>query len=155
MFKTWARIADVPIESIAVATKYKKPIMCFDDLIAPADMKSWLIRKCDREDCNDWMPYRVRTSAENIRVYYVNINRTSPVHEHSLVLALTGGTLAIFDEWDGSRLISSVPAVVESSASTARPTDDEFITIAGYVAANGGMRKDPPTLNGQAVNPRV
>ena len=151
MFKNWARIINVPVEKISVAAKYKKPMLCFDDLIAPADMKSWIIRECDRADFIDWMPYRVRTSAENIRVYYVNINRSSPSHEHSLVLALTGGTLAIFDEWDGARLISSIPATVEATASATRPTDDEFITIAGYVAVNGGMRKDPPTLNGQVV----
>jgi hypothetical protein len=151
MFKNWARITGVSVEKISVATKYKKPMLCFDDLIALADMKSWIIRKCDREDYLDWMPYRVRANAENIRVYYVNINRGSPAHEHSLVLALTGGTLAIFDEWDCSRLISSIPAAVEPTASADRPTDDEFITIAGYVAVNGGMRKDPPTLNGQTV----
>jgi hypothetical protein len=121
------------------------------DLFQCKPGKEVLCGKHVRADADDWMPYRVRVCSDSISTYYININKQSPIHDHGLVLNMSSGVLAIFNEWDGSRLVSSVPARVEQNPSADRPTDDEFITIAGYVAACGGMRGDPPTINGQTL----
>lgn len=63
-----------------------------------------MIRLDDRAD------YRESVPDHQIRIYYINVNSKSPIHHHSLILVLHGGTYVAFDEWEGENLISSTPA---------------------------------------------
>lgn len=102
------------------------------------DMKQWMLRKCDREDYLDWMPYCL-ISDYKIRTYYVNVNPLSVAHAHTLVLSIDGRS-AVIDEWNGTQLISSRGAAVESNP-LVKPTNDESIAITEYlekITSRGG-----------------
>lgn len=144
----WAKIINCDVNDLSIHEKYQAVMEHTDDVIV--DMSAWIIRKCDREDYRDWMPYRERSPGHQIRVYYVNVNKLSRVHAHSLVLAINGPRV-IIDEWDGSRIVSSVPAVIENVPAADKPDDETSIQIAGYIALNGGSRGNAPTINGESI----
>lgn len=141
----WEKITGVRGE---ILDKYKD---VSDDLMQPEDMSKWLIRECDREDRNDWMPCRVRVCTDRISVWYLNVRVSSSAHEHTLVLTMRHGIKPVFYEWHNGVLCSTRIAVVEDKPKTGI-TDDDRVHIASYVAINGGYKADPMTINGKSVN---
>lgn len=152
MFEKWAEVVNVPAESMKIHEKYQTVLddADLDDVLPVDEMASWEIRECDRSDYRDWMPYRERVPGHCVRIYYVNVNPQSPVHSHNLVLVMYG-VIGMFDEWDGSHLISSVPANVEDKPAAPRPTDEEAIQLASYIVAHGGAAPEAPTIDGKPV----
>lgn len=152
LFRVWSTITGRDRYSMKIHEKFSKIVLV--DQINTDRMADWAIRKCDRGDWIDWMPYRMSIPGHQIRVYYVNVNPDSTVHDHSLVLVLHGGTRAVFDEWDGDNLISSVPAVIESDPSVEKPSEDEFNNMVQYAMTNGSIVPDGPTIDGKPVSKR-
>jgi hypothetical protein len=147
MIKKWASITSRPIASLDVHEKYKK--MTCDDMISPTDMKQWIIRKCDREDYNDWMPYRMITNSSDIKIYYLNVNTQSTSHQNVLVLVIRGARIQ-FDEWNGNIPLSSRAAVIERSPGVSKPEGDEFIQLSSYLSTMTS-NISPPTIDGRPL----
>lgn len=116
------------------------------DVMRVEDLSRWQLRQCDREDYPDWMPLRIK-SDNRIKCFYINVNKDSSLHSHTLVLTI-GSTITI-DEWDGDRLISTKNAIVESKPST-KPTDEEFTMMATVAQVLGAAGK-PFTIDGKIV----
>lgn len=139
LFNIWSQLVDVPLDCIDTATKIR--IVDNENGMTADDMRGWIIRKIDRADFKDWMPYRVKTSHSHVCVYYVNINSTSHAHSHTLVLRMEGGILPIFDEYDGSKIINSIPAKIDPAQSQEKLSCEDFEQLSKYITECSGPKK--------------
>lgn len=128
--KQWSNATGIPLSSMKIAEKYRLVLSELDDLIPLENMNEWKIRACDRKDFADWMPCRLRDSGTYLRIYYVNVNPNSKIHQRSLSLAIYPGKRAQIDEWDGLKLISSLSAKVDKDEQ--RPTEEEIIRMTKF-----------------------
>ena len=146
LLKHWAKITDQSSLCLNNADLINK----LDNIILPSDMKNWIIRKCDRDDYNDWMPYRVCNDKNRIRVYYTNTNGNSKFHKRHLVLNVDQRIIPTFTEYEGVNYIDTYLAVVENKPSANKPTDNESMDLSMYFSTFG-KSYDPPTINGKPV----
>lgn len=151
LLKAWSRVVGVPVKKMSFAGNVLHMVKTTNNGIEPAELKSWLIRKCDREDAIDWFPYSIVSNGDLTRVYYANINAESPSHSHGLVLTIHGSSRAMFYEWVGNRIISSRLAVVEEEPSVPKPNGEELTNLLMYAVSTGAAAVDPPTINGKPV----
>lgn len=129
LLQRWAKLHSLDY-SLQIAPKYIQ--MVNQSKLLMNDLSSWTLRKCDRTDYKDWMPYKVKKT-NHVTVYYVNVNPGSPVHNHSLNLTLQDVKFSL-TEWDGMRIISSVPAVVESHPTNV--SEDELLEFSRLLNKN-------------------
>lgn len=140
----WAKIVGIT-ETISVSDRMKEILREYDEL-SKADMRRWVLRKCDRSDYKMWMPHKIVHTANSVRVYYVKLigtssdvntlhtespNMESPNMDslHTLVLVISAATATI-DEWLDGKLISTKPA---QSGTKPNATAKELMEISEYV----------------------
>jgi hypothetical protein len=104
----------------------------------PADqLTQWNIRECDRDDWKDWMPYCIAQNGITARVYYVNVRPESAQYDNILLLRVTGGAHASFEEWQGTSIVNAWPAKRTTPAEgSAEETKELFTYFKQFVPTN-------------------
>jgi hypothetical protein len=105
-----------------------------DKSILPFELNRWVLRECDRKDYIDWMPLRM-VKSRDLKIYYVNVNKSSDDYKHTLVMTLHGWTQPMLSLWDGSILLATVPAAVDRVGEP--PDPDKLVDMATYLSSLG------------------
>ena len=114
LLKRWSVITGKPLANLCVSQKGKNMLLTSDITCSEEEMRDWKLRLCDRVDTDDWMPYHVNTkNLKAIRIYYMNVNPDSDVHEDTIQMTICGASITIV-HWRGDEIIDSRAAVVDS-----------------------------------------
>ncbi len=131
--REWSKITGTPYANLSLGPTAVEYIEAATDDgldVKLQDLIGWKIRRVDRDDWVDWMPYRIREYANGVvRIHYLNTCHDSPCRTYCISLAVIGGGIVTIDEWNKDQLISSKYAAVCPEGES-RPSDSEINEIA-------------------------